>query len=133
MLVGTAIEHLLLECGLAKSGSEATRKVQQGAVRVNGEKFTSVRTAVDRADSFLLQVGRQILRIVVVTPNDVFVTTIPSQAGEAWIIMQNKGQVDVVHQTRESAVARAHEVASASRGRVFVFEDERLTEDTHHA
>jgi hypothetical protein len=39
MLVGTPIEHLLLECGLARSGSEATRKVQQGAVRVNGEKF----------------------------------------------------------------------------------------------
>ena len=129
MLVGTPIEHLLLECGLAKSGSEATRKVQQGAVRVNGEKFTAVRTAVDRHDNFLLQVGRQILRIVVVTPADVFVTTIPSQAGDAWIIMQNKGQVDVVHQTRETALARAREVASASRGRVFTFVDERLIED----
>ena len=29
MLVGTIIEHLLLECGLAKSGSEATRKVSR--------------------------------------------------------------------------------------------------------
>ena len=132
MLVGTPVEHLLLECGLARSGSEATRKVQQGAVRVNGEKFTSVRTPIDRTDSFLLQVGRQILRIVVVTPSDVFVTTIPSQAGESWIIMQNKGQVDVVHQTRESALARAREVAAASRSRVFVFQDERLTEEGHH-
>jgi tyrosyl-tRNA synthetase len=132
MLTGTPIEHLLLECGLARSGSEATRKVQQGAVRVNGEKFTTVRTAVDRQDSFLLQVGRQILRIVVVTPSDVFVMTIPSQAGESWIIMQNKGQVDVVHQTRESALGRAREVAAASRGRVFVFHDERLTEEKAH-
>jgi hypothetical protein len=41
--------------------------------------------------------------------------------------------VDVVHQTRESALARAHEVALASRGRVFVFQDERLTEDTSRA
>ena len=130
MLVGTSIEHLLLECGLAKSGSDATRKVQQGAVRVNGEKFMSVRSPVEREDSFLLQVGRQILRIVVVTPSDVFVTPIPSQAGTAWIIMQNKGQVDVVHHSRESALARAREVASASRGRVFVFEDERLKEET---
>jgi tyrosyl-tRNA synthetase len=132
MLVGTPVEHLLLECGLAKSGSEATRKVQQGAVRVNGEKFMTVRSPVEREGSFLLQVGRQILRIVVVTPRDVFVTPIPSQAGDGWIIMQNKGQVDVVHQSRESALARAHEVASASsasRGRVFVFEDERLQED----
>jgi tyrosyl-tRNA synthetase len=129
MLVGTPIEHLLLECGLARSGSEATRKVQQGAVRVNGEKFTTVRTPVDRADSFLLQVGRQIVRIVVVTPSDVFVSTIPSQSGDGWIIMQNKGQVDVVHHTRESAIARAREVAASVRSRVFVFENERLLED----
>ena len=133
MLVGTPIEHLLLECGLARSGSEATRKVQQGAVRINGEKFTAVRTPVDRADSFLLQVGRQMLRIVVVTPGDVFVTTIPSHDGDGWIIMQNKGQVDVVHQTRESALARAREVAAAARGRVFVFHDERLVEETGQA
>jgi tyrosyl-tRNA synthetase len=130
MLVGTPIEHLLLECGLAKSGSDATRKVQQGAVRVNGEKFTSVRTAVDRDGTFLLQVGRHMMRIVVVTAGDVFVTTIPSEAGESWIIMQNKGQVDVVHATRESAISRAREVASASRSRVFVFHDERLTEES---
>jgi tyrosyl-tRNA synthetase len=132
MLVGTPIEHLLLECGLAKSGSDATRKVQQGAVRVNGEKFTSVRTPVDRDGTFLLQVGRHIVRIVVVTAGDVFVTTIPSEAGESWIIMQNKGQVDVVHATRESAVSRAREVASASRGRVFVYENDRLAEDAQH-
>ena len=129
MLVGTPIEHLLLECGLARSGSEATRKVQQGAVRVNGEKFTAVRTSVDRSDSFLLQVGRQMLRIIVVTPADVFVTTIPSHDGEGWIIMQNKGQVDVVHPSRDGALGRAREVATTSRGRLFVFHDEHLTED----
>ena len=128
MLAGTTIEHLLLECGLARSGSEATRKVQQGAVRINGEKYTAVRTGVDRQDTFLLQVGRQILRIVVMTPADLMVTTIPSESGEAWIIMQNKGQVDVAHATRERALSRAHEVAAALRGRVFLFENERLTE-----
>jgi tyrosyl-tRNA synthetase len=130
MLVGTPIEHLLLECGLAKSGSDATRKVQQGAVRVNGEKFTAVRTPVDRTDTFLLQVGRHMLRIIVVTMADVIVTTIPSDGGESWIIMQNKGQVDVAHATRASALSRAREVAAASRGRVFVFHDERLTEES---
>jgi tyrosyl-tRNA synthetase len=129
MLTGTPIEHLLLECGLARSGSEATRKVQQGAVRINGEKFTSVRTPVDRADTFLLQVGRQIVRIVVISPSDVIVTAIPSQSGDAWIIMQNKGQVDVPHGTRESALRRAHEVAAAVRARVFVFGNDRLTEE----
>ena len=129
MLSGTTIEHLLLECGLAKSGSEATRKVQQGAVRINGEKFTAVRTPVDRHGSFLLQVGRQLLRVSVLQPSDVMVTTIPSQAGEAWIIMQNRGQVDVVHPTQEGALARAREVAAALHGRVFVFEHDRLRED----
>ena len=129
MLSGTTIEHLLLECNLAKSGSEATRKVQQGAVRINGEKFTSVRTPVDRDGSFLLQVGRQVVRIVVLHRQDVMVTTIPGVAGEAWIIMQNKGQVDVPHGTRAGALARAHEVAASGHGRVFVLEGERLTED----
>jgi tyrosyl-tRNA synthetase len=129
MLSGTTIEHLLLECGLAKSGSEATRKVQQGAVRVNGEKFTAVRTPVERADTFLLQVGRQIMRIVVVQPTDVLVATLPSQSGQLWILMQNKGQVDVPHATLESALARAHEVASALHGRVFIATDDRLRQD----
>ena len=129
MLSGTTIEHLLLECNLAKSGSEATRKVQQGAVRINGEKFTTVRTPVDREDSFLLQVGRQVIRIVVLRPQDVMVTTIPGVAGDAWIIMQNKGQVDVPHGTRAAALARAHEVAAALRSRVFVLEGNTLRED----
>jgi ribosomal protein S4 len=121
---------VLLECGLANSRSDATRKVQQGAVRINGEKFTSVRTPVEREGTLLLQVGRHMLRLVVVMRSDVFVTAIPTEAGESWIIMQNRGQVDVVHATRESALTRAREVASASRGRVFVFHDERFTEDT---
>jgi tyrosyl-tRNA synthetase len=130
MLAGTQIEHLLLECGLAKSGSEATRKVQQGAVRINGEKFTAVRTPVEREGSFLLQVGRQILRIHVVQPADVLVTTIPVQVGTAWILMQNKGQVDVPHGSREAALSRAREVAAALKSRVFVLEDERLSADS---
>jgi len=134
MLHGTVIEHLLLECGLAKSGSEATRKVQQGAVRINGEKFTSVRTPVDRAEPFLLQVGRQICRIVVLATADVLVTSVPGaeQGSEAWILMQNKGQVDVAHATRDSALARAREVADALHGRVLVFEGERIIEDGKH-
>jgi tyrosyl-tRNA synthetase len=131
MLAGTTLEHLLLECGLAKSGSEATRKVQQGAVRINGEKFTSVRTPIERNDSFLLQVGRQVVRIVVLQSTDVLVAPFPGGGGDAWILMRNKGQVDVPHASREGAVARARDVAMALRGRVFVFEDERLREEVH--
>ena len=122
MLAGTLIEHLLLETGLAQSGSDATRKVQQGAVRIDGEKFTQVRTAVDRQESFLLQVGRRVCRIMVISPRDLIVSTIPVASGEddAWIIMQNKGQVDVTHATRERALNRAREAAQALRARVFV-------------
>jgi tyrosyl-tRNA synthetase len=128
MLAGTLIEHLLLETGMARSGSDATRKVQQGAVRIDGEKFTQVRTAVDRQEPFVLQVGRRIIRIVVISARDLIVSTIPvaSGGGEAWIIMQNKGQVDVTHATRESAVHRAREAAQALHARVFVVEGDRL-------
>jgi tyrosyl-tRNA synthetase len=128
MLSGTLIEHLLLETSLAQSGSDATRKVQQGAVRIDGEKFTTPRTAVERREPFLLQVGRQLYRIVVLNTSDVMVTTMPREDGEAWVLMQNKGQVDVVHVTRESALARAREVAIALHGRVFVFESDRVSE-----
>ena len=130
MLAGTLIEHLLLETGMAQSGSDATRKVQQGAVRIDGAKFTQVRTAVDRQEPFLLQVGRRVCRVIVISARDLIVSTIPVASGEddVWIIMQNKGQVDVTHATRESALSRARETALAVRARVFVVEGDRLTE-----
>jgi hypothetical protein len=75
-------------------------------------------------------VGRRVARIIVIDPRDLLVSPIPGSTGEeAWLILQNKGQVDVPHPTRESAIARAREVAQASRGRVFIFENERVTED----
>jgi tyrosyl-tRNA synthetase len=130
MLAGTQIEHLLLETGFAQSGSDATRKVQQGAVRIDGQKFTQPRAPVERLEPFMLQVGRRVARIVVVDQRDLIVSPIPGSTGdEAWLILQNKGQVDVPHPTRESAIARAREGAQASHGRVFIFEGERVTED----
>ena len=129
MVAGTSIEHLLLETGLAKSGSDATRKVQQGGVRIDGEKVTQPRTPIDRLEPFVLQVGRQVYRIVVVSPTDVMVTTMPGRSGaDMWILMQNKGQVDVAHSSRESALSRAREVAGASRGRVIVLDNDRVRE-----
>jgi tyrosyl-tRNA synthetase len=130
MLAGTQIEHLLLETGCAQSGSDAARKVQQGAVRIDGERFPRPRASVERTTPFVLQVGRRTARIVVIDPRDLVVSPIPGAGGEeAWLILQNKGQVDVPHATRESALVRAREVALASRGRVFVFENERVKED----
>jgi tyrosyl-tRNA synthetase len=131
MLQGTTIEHLLLESGLAQSGSDATRKVQQGAVRIDGEKFTHARRAVEGRAAFTLAVGRHLCRVIVIDPPDVVVTSIPGRTAgsETWILMQNKGQVDVGHGTRESALARAREVATATHGRVLVFHGDRVTEE----
>jgi tyrosyl-tRNA synthetase len=129
MVAGTSIEHLLLETGLAQSGSDASRKVQQGAVRIDGEKFTQPRTPVDRREPFVLQVGRHVYRIVVVSPVDVMVTTMPGRSGgDMWILMQNKGQVDVAHSSRDSALSRAREVAAASHSRVLVVDGNRVRE-----
>jgi tyrosyl-tRNA synthetase len=129
MLQGTVIEHVLLESGLAQSGSDASRKVQQGGVRIDGEKFTQLRTPIDRRGAFLLQVGRHICRMVVIELSDVIVTPLPGAepGSENWILMQNRGQVDVPHPTRERALARAVEVAQSARGRVFVYEHDRVS------
>ena len=130
MLTGTLVEHLLLETGFAESGSDATRKIQQGAVKIDGEKYTAVRTSIDRRAPFVLQVGRRVCRIIVLDPQDLVVSSIPGLTGsEAWVIMQNKGQVDVAHSSRDSALARAREVAQAVHGRVFIAEGERVVED----
>jgi tyrosyl-tRNA synthetase len=129
MLRGTTIEHLLLEVGIAKSGSDATRKVQQGAVRIDGEKFLQPRTAVDRTGPFLLQVGRQLCRVVVLETSDVLLTSVVApDGGQAWMLMQNKGQVDALHGDRQRAMARARAVAEASKGRVFEYGNGRVSE-----
>jgi len=129
MLRGTTIEHLLLASGFAQSGSDASRKVQQGAVRIDGEKFTQARTAVERQEPFVLQVGRQICRVVVLDSADVMVTPLPGAdpGSESWILMQNRGQVDVAHESLERATTRAKEIAQLSHGRVFVYQRQQLT------
>jgi tyrosyl-tRNA synthetase len=128
MLSGTTIEHLLLETGLASSGSDASRKVQQGAVRIEGVKFTQPRAVVDRREPFVLQAGRHACRVVPIDPADVLVTPFPGArpGSESWILMQNRGQVDVPHVTRDAALERATAVAALSHGRVFVYESDRL-------
>ncbi len=62
---GLAIAKIVAECGLAGSASEATRKVQQGGVRIDGEKVSDPRHRVARgAAPFLLQAGRKVVRVV---------------------------------------------------------------------
>ena len=50
------LEKRLVRCGLAASMSDARRKVQQGGVRINGEKAEI--GAVPPAEAYLLQAGK---------------------------------------------------------------------------
>jgi tyrosyl-tRNA synthetase len=62
------LTRLLVEAGLAPSTSEAGRKIQQGGVRLNGARVTSVTHRVAAADlPLLLQAGRDALRLVLRT------------------------------------------------------------------
>jgi len=62
---GLPIEKVLVAAGLASSGTDAYRKVSQGAVRVNGERYAQVRSVVGVSSPYVVQVGRRGARIVV--------------------------------------------------------------------
>ena len=53
------IVTLLVQAGLAPSNSEARRLIQQGAVRVDGERVSDANTRLTISESHLLQVGRR--------------------------------------------------------------------------
>jgi tyrosyl-tRNA synthetase len=58
------LSKLVLEAGLASSASEATRKIQQGGVKVDREKVTDIKTRIDPArGSIILEVGRKAVRV----------------------------------------------------------------------
>jgi tyrosyl-tRNA synthetase len=59
-----ALPKLIVEAGLATSSSEASRKIQQGGVKLNREKVTDVRARVERsAGTVTLEVGRRAVRV----------------------------------------------------------------------
>jgi tyrosyl-tRNA synthetase len=59
-----ALARLVVEAGLASSTSEATRKVQQGGVKVDREKATDARARVPATrGTLLLEVGRRMVRV----------------------------------------------------------------------
>jgi tyrosyl-tRNA synthetase len=59
------LNRILVKCGLAESGSDATRKIKQGAVRIDGEKVTDFGWRVPGPGRYLVQVGaRQFVRLV---------------------------------------------------------------------
>ncbi|EAX48252.1 tyrosyl-tRNA synthetase [Thermosinus carboxydivorans Nor1] len=53
------LPKLLVQLGLAVSNSEAKRAIQQGAVKINGEKITNVDEEVTIADGMVVQVGKR--------------------------------------------------------------------------
>ncbi len=61
-----AISHLLKEAGLTKSTSEALRMIQQGAVKIDGNKIEDKHLKIAASTTHLLQVGkRRIARVMI--------------------------------------------------------------------
>ena len=51
------LSRILVKCKLAASGGDATRKIKQGAVKVDGTKITEFSWRVPGPGSYLVQVG----------------------------------------------------------------------------
>ena len=61
----TNVVEIVFTAGLARSKSEARRLVQQGAVKLDGERVTSIEVEIEVEDEAVLQVGkRRFLRLV---------------------------------------------------------------------
>jgi tyrosyl-tRNA synthetase len=59
------LNRILVKCGLAESGSEATRKIKQGGVKIDGVKLSDFGWKVPGPGTYLLQVGaRQFVKLV---------------------------------------------------------------------
>jgi tyrosyl-tRNA synthetase len=56
------IGKLLQESGAVKSGGEARRLIQQGAVKINEEKIADPKANVDISDGMILQSGKKFFR-----------------------------------------------------------------------
>jgi tyrosyl-tRNA synthetase len=61
-----SLNRVLVKCGLAESGSEATRKIKQGGVKIDGSKVSDFGWKVPGPGEYLIQVGaRQFVRLLV--------------------------------------------------------------------
>ena len=59
------LNRILVKCGLAESGSEATRKIKQGGVKIDGAKVSDFGWKVPGPGEYLVQVGaRQFVKLV---------------------------------------------------------------------
>ena len=62
-----ALTKVLKESQLVPSASEALRMVEQGGVRINGEKVTDKGLALKKGETVVLQVGkRKFARVILI-------------------------------------------------------------------
>jgi tyrosyl-tRNA synthetase len=62
---GDSLSRILVKCRLAESGSDATRKIKQGGVKIDGAKVADFGWKIPGPGSYLVQVGaRQFVRLV---------------------------------------------------------------------
>jgi tyrosyl-tRNA synthetase len=60
-----ALSKILIDAGLATSSSDAGRKIQQGGVRLNGERVSDLHARLSPADlPLIVQAGRHAVRLV---------------------------------------------------------------------
>jgi tyrosyl-tRNA synthetase len=63
---GDTLSRILVKCQLAASGSDATRKIKQGAVKIDGARVTDFSWRPPAAGAYLIQVGpRAFVRLLV--------------------------------------------------------------------
>ena len=64
------LARLVAAAGLATSSSDASRKIQQGGVRVDRVKVADIKARVDVArQGVVLEVGRRAVRVVFKSPS----------------------------------------------------------------
>jgi tyrosyl-tRNA synthetase len=59
------LERVLADHGYAASGSDAARKVRQGGVKVNGQRFTGTQWYLTDPGDYVVEVGRKAFRLKV--------------------------------------------------------------------
>jgi tyrosyl-tRNA synthetase len=61
---GVRLASVIVEAGLAASGSEAHRKIQQGGVKLNGERVADPKARIESGGGpLVLEVGRRAVRV----------------------------------------------------------------------
>jgi tyrosyl-tRNA synthetase len=67
-LPGVRLDKVLVKCGLASSGAEATRKIKEGAVRIGANVYTTTRVSVESLPAELpLRLGKRV-KLAVINP-----------------------------------------------------------------